>query len=97
MRVRSFRNTLVILIAVHSFVIGIGLIIAPLEIFGAFGWSPDCNGFFFHKVGVFHMVLAAIYLIEYFRFSISTILVAKLSAAVFLALNIQLLRRFRSN
>jgi hypothetical protein len=74
-------------IGAHSAVLGIGLVIAADTILAAFGWQPTCDSFFFHQVGVFHIILGAAYVWDYLR-SRSVVLVvgAKLTAVVFLGL-----------
>lgn len=76
---------LVLLIALHSGAIGIGAVVAPewgLR-FGGFGEASPL--FFPRQVGIFHLVVANAYLLEYFRYRGVSILVAtKMVAVLFL-------------
>lgn len=84
-------RVLVVVVALHSAVIGVLLIIDGRWLFSQFGWIPDCDGFFFHQVGVFHIVLAVIYLTEFLRYRrVTTILIAKSVAFGFLLLEFAL-------
>ncbi|MGC8723956.1 MAG: hypothetical protein ACP5VF_08800 [Acidobacteriota bacterium] len=77
---------LVILIALHSAAVGLFLVAAPewsATTLG--GWSQVAPIFFPRQAGVFHLVLAAGYLIEYFQYRGITLLVtAKCIATLFL-------------
>jgi hypothetical protein len=74
----------VVLVAAHSAAVGIALAVFP-------GWATDFAGFgpvrpifFARQAGVFHLVLAAGYLIELRRGSVTLLVTAKSIAAVFL-------------
>jgi len=77
------------LISLHSFLVGMGLIVIPLEYFGYFGFEGSQEIFFKIQGGVFHIVMCGAYLpaainpVRYnllLRFSIF----AKFTATVFL-------------
>ena len=77
---------LVILIAIHSVVVGIFLLF--LTRWGAaFGGWPEVSPLFFaRQAGIFHFVVAAGYLIEYFRYGgVTFLLITKILAVAFLA------------
>ncbi len=76
---------LIVLIAIHSFVIGLFLLF--LTRWGAAfgGWPEVMPLFFARQAGIFHVVVASGYLIEYFRHgSVTFLLVAKILAVAFL-------------
>ncbi len=50
------------LIALHSFCVGLGLIIIPFEYFGFFGFEGYHGNFFRVQGGVFHIVMCGAYL-----------------------------------
>jgi len=76
---------LIILIALHSIMVGIMLLGFPEWAVIFAGWQGAEPVFFIRQAGVFHFVLAAGYLVEYFRWrSISLLLIAKTIAFVFL-------------
>ena len=81
----AFEKALIILVALHSAAIGLGALAATewgLKFGGFAGVSPL---FFPRQVGVFHLVAASAYLIEYFQYRGVTILItAKTIAVVFL-------------
>jgi hypothetical protein len=64
----SFANpkvirTFLILIAIHSFAVGINLIIFPSEWMQKFGFNPITESFFKSQGGVFHIVMTVAYLL----------------------------------
>ncbi len=81
------ERVLVVLIALHSVAVGLGLTLLP-------GWGARFGGFgevqptfFARQAGVFHFVVAFGYLYEFFRYrSIGLLLFAKSVAVVFLTL-----------
>ena len=82
---RRLMTTLVVLIALHSAVVGAFLVFTtPWGV--AFGGWQDVHPLFFpRQAGVFHFVLAAGYLIEYFRYrGVLLLLTAKAIAVLFL-------------
>ncbi len=77
---------LVILIALHSAAVGLFLVALPeWSAITLGGWTRVAPIFFPRQAGVFHLVLAAGYLIEYFQYRGITLLVtAKCIATIFL-------------
>lgn len=76
---------LVVLIALHSYGIGGFLLFFPQEAARFAGWGPVSPLFFASQAGIFHVVLATAYLVEYFRYGGVLVLVtAKAIAVVFL-------------
>jgi hypothetical protein len=76
---------IIILVALHSFAIGILLLWSPPWGFQLSGWDTVEPLFFPRQSGAFHIALAAGYLIEHFRYrGILLLLTAKVIATVFL-------------
>lgn len=76
---------LVVLIAVHTFAIGIALLAAPGWALRFGGWATVPPPFFPRQAGVFHLVLGTGYLLEYVRHrGVALLLTAKALATVFL-------------
>ncbi len=83
----ALLRTLVLLIAAHSWGVGLFLILVPGPITRFAGWADVHPLFFPVQAGVFHLVLATGYVMEYFRHgTIQLLLVAKATAFVFLIL-----------
>jgi hypothetical protein len=82
---RRYETWLVVLVALHSYLVG-GLLVFASEWTLAFaGWKAGESLFFIRQGGVFHLVVATGYLLEYFRHGgIWLMLVAKTTAVVFL-------------
>jgi len=83
----KLERALVVLIALHSLVVGLFLTFATQ--WGArFGGFPDPVPLFFpRQAGAFHFVVAAIYLVEYFRYrGVGLLVMTKSMAVVFLSL-----------
>ncbi len=79
------EHLLVILIALHSAIVGIMLLFFSEWSVAFAGWKGADPIFFVHQGGLFHIVLAAGYLIEYLRSrSVTLLVVAKTCAFVFL-------------
>lgn len=79
---------LVILVALHSSVVGVILLGAPRWAASIGGWGELDTVFFVRQGGAFHIVVAAGYLMEYFRHrTVSLLLTAKTLATVFLVLS----------
>jgi hypothetical protein len=79
------ERALVVLIAVHSIVVGLFLVLAPEwgARFGGFG--PVQPLFFARQAGAFHFVAATAYLLEHFRYrGVLLLVVTKSVAVVFL-------------
>ena len=82
---RDHERILIILVALHSAIIGIVFIVAPNWLMRFGGWEGIDPVFFGRQAGAFHVVLAIAYLIEYFHYDGVRILVmAKTFAMVFL-------------
>ncbi|MBZ0269104.1 hypothetical protein K8I85_13175, partial [bacterium] len=81
------ERMLVILVAAHSYAVGLALLLFPRFVLGFGGWDAAASGdlFFPRQGGAFHVVLATAYLVEYFRHGgVSILVTAKLFAATFL-------------
>ena len=52
-----------LLITLHTFCVGLGLILIPLEYFELFGFENYRGGFFKVQAGVFHLVLCYAYVL----------------------------------
>ncbi len=72
------------LVAAHSAAVGLGLLLAPDLATRFAGFGPVTPPFFARQAGLFHLVLAAGYLLEQRRGSAALLVVAKASAFVFL-------------
>ena len=82
---KAHERTLIILIALHSIIVGVMLLFFPEWAVQFAGWSGADPIFFIRQAGVFHFVLAAGYLVEYSRTqTITLLLIAKTTAFVFL-------------
>lgn len=78
----------VVLVALHSYAVGIGLLILARFTLPLGGFSLPEDLFFVRQGGVFHLVVATGYLLEWQRYrSIGLMLVAKGLATVFLGLS----------
>ena len=86
-RLATMERTLVALIALHSFVVGLFLTFGT-EWGARFGGFPSPVPLFFpRQAGAFHFVVAAVYLVEYFRYrGVLLLLMTKSIAVVFLGL-----------
>ncbi len=81
----GIERWLVVLVALHSVGVGLILLAAPEAGVRFGGWPGAEPLFFVLQAGVFHFVLAAGYLLEHVLYrGISLLVVAKLSALVFL-------------
>ena len=79
---------LVILVALHSAVVGVILLGAPGWAASIGGWGEIQTVFFVRQGGAFHIVVAVGYLMEYFRHrTVGLLLTAKSLATVFLVLS----------
>lgn len=75
----------IILVALHSFLVGGLLLLIPVWTLNFAGWEPVDDLFFIRQSGAFHFVVAAGYLVEYWRNgSINLLIIAKVTAVVFL-------------
>jgi hypothetical protein len=86
-RLEKLERALVVLIALHSLAVGLFLTFAT-EWGARFGGFPDPVPLFFpRQAGAFHFVVAAIYLVEYFRYrGVGLLVMTKSVAVVFLFL-----------
>jgi uncharacterized membrane protein (UPF0136 family) len=83
--VRKLEWWLVLLIAFHTYGIGVALLGLPEWALRFGGWETLPPLFFPRQAGVFHFVLGTGYLFEYLRLrSVSLLLTAKACGAVFL-------------
>ena len=78
-----------VMVALHSFFVGVGLIIIPLDYFGFFGFEGYQGIFFKIQGGVFHIVMCGAYIpaaVDPFRnrILIRFSIFAKFSATIFL-------------
>jgi hypothetical protein len=81
----SHERLLIILISLHSFIVGLMLLFTAEWAVRFAGWHGADPVFFIWQAGAFHFVLATGYLVEYFRWrSIALLLIAKTTAFVFL-------------
>lgn len=82
---RKLEWWLVLLIALHTYAVGVALLVLPEWSLRFGGWETIPPLFFPRQAGVFHLVLGTGYLVEYLRLrSISLLLIAKACGAVFL-------------
>ena len=76
---------LVVLIAVHSYVVSFFLLFLTEWGVSFGGWSGVHPLFFARQAGIFHFLIATAYLIEYFRYrGVILLVTAKFTAVVFL-------------
>lgn len=79
------------LVAIHSFLVGIGLIVLPSSAFEFLGFDPNFDRFFSTQGGVFHIAMAVGYAmagydkIKYEQLIVFTIIV-KFIATIFLVI-----------
>jgi hypothetical protein len=79
------EKLLVSLIALHSAMVGSMFLLLPQWTMRFAGWREIDPLFFAYQAGIFHMVLAAAYLIEWHRYrGVSILITAKIVAFVFL-------------
>lgn len=79
------ERLLILLIVLHSIVVGVMLMFFAEWAVRFAGWAGAEPIFFIWQAGAFHFVLAAGYLVEYFRHrTITLLLIAKSIAFVFL-------------
>lgn len=86
---RSLADTaerwLIVLIALHTFAIGIALLAVPAWALRFGGWAAVPPLFFPRQAGVFHLVVGTGYLVEYARHrTVVLLLTAKALATIFL-------------
>jgi len=79
------EKLLVSLIALHSIIVGAMFLMAPDWTMKFAGWQSISPVFFAYQAGIFHLVLATAYLLEYHRYrGVSIVIAAKSIAFVFL-------------
>ena len=82
---RRFERWLIVLIALHSIAVGIALLVFTDWSTDFGGWGPAEPRFFARQAGVFHIVVALGYLVEYLRYrGVGLLVLAKSIAVVFL-------------
>ncbi len=79
------ERVLIILIALHSSMVGAMFMLLPQWTMRFAGWQGIDPIFFAYQAGIFHVVLATAYLLEYHRYrGVSIVITAKIIAFVFL-------------
>ena len=82
---RDHEQLLVRLIALHSIMVGCMFLFAPAWTMKFAGWQSISPVFFAYQAGIFHVVLAVAYLLEYQRYrGVSILVTAKVIAFIFL-------------
>jgi hypothetical protein len=82
---KGHETILVQLIALHSTMVGAMFLLAPQWTMRFAGWESIEPVFFAYQAGIFHVVLAAAYLLEHRRYGgVSILITAKTIAFVFL-------------
>jgi hypothetical protein len=89
MKLTSLLRLLLVLVGIHSFIVGIMLIFFPASLMGCFGYENINEPFFMRQGGVFHLVLVVAYLMAaYYYFDQSALIIlsiiAKVIATIFL-------------
>ncbi|MCA9757901.1 MAG: hypothetical protein KDA27_19070 [Candidatus Eisenbacteria bacterium] len=83
---RRLERLAVVLVALHSYVIGLVLLLFPAWSIEFSGWEPTSTLFFTRQAGILHLVVATGYLAEHSRYGGVFLLVsAKTAATIFLA------------
>jgi hypothetical protein len=73
---------LVLAVALHSVAVGVALVLAPAWSVAFGGWGTATPLFFARQFGVFHFVVAAAYVVEFFKYRGVTILLTAKAIAV---------------
>jgi hypothetical protein len=86
---RKILSVILWLIAVHSFTVGVGMILMPTALIEFLGFKSGLDRFFSYQGGVFHIIMAVAYLLAAqragrFEVLILFSIIVKLSATVFL-------------
>ncbi len=82
---RKLLRPIIVLIAVHSFLVGLMLTFAPEWSSRFAGWAVIGPDFFPRQGGVFHLILAVAYVYEHFRHGgVFLLVLAKTTAMIFL-------------
>jgi hypothetical protein len=84
-------STVLVLVAIHSLVMGLTLIAQPAVLMEFAGFSPDCEHFFPAQGGVFHLLMFVVYLmgathIEKYHYFIVFSIFVKAVATFFLTI-----------
>ncbi len=81
----NLERLLISLIALHSAMVGAMFLLLPQWTMRFAGWHGIDPIFFAYQAGIFHVVLAAAYLIEWHRYrGVAILITAKVIAFVFL-------------
>lgn len=81
----SHERLLIFLVALHSIIVAGMFLLAPHWTMKFAGWRSIDPVFFAYQAGIFHLVLAAAYLLEYHRYrGVSIVITAKIIAFFFL-------------
>ena len=84
-RPEQIERLYIVLVALHSFAVGLVLVVAPDWSLRFGGWDEGGVHFFIWQGGVFHFVVGAGYLIEHFLYrGIILLVLAKTAAFLFL-------------
>jgi hypothetical protein len=88
-KILKLLKIFLILVTLHSFFVGLGLILIPIEYFDLFGFQGYSGNFFKVQAGVFHVVLCVAYVLAALdpvgnRILILFAITAKMIATVFL-------------
>jgi hypothetical protein len=88
-RIDLLLKIFLLLVALHSFCVGLGLILIPLEYYSVFGYENYQGNFFKVQAGVFHFVMCGAYVPAALyktgrRTLVGFSIFAKFSATVFL-------------
>ena len=86
---RSRLTLMLWLVAIHSFLVGFGLIVRPIMLPELFGFNPSLERFFPVQAGVFHIVMVVAYImaavdVDRCRCLVVFSIIVKGTAAVFL-------------
>lgn len=85
---RKIERWVVVLVAMHSFGVGVVLICFSRWAAAFGGWGDADLVFFVRQGGAFHLVVATGYILEYFKYSsVRLLLFAKSVGVVFLTLS----------
>jgi uncharacterized membrane protein YbhN (UPF0104 family) len=60
---RKILSVILWLIAVHSFTVGVGMILMPTALIEFLGFKSGLDRFFSYQGGVFHIIMAVAYLL----------------------------------
>jgi len=87
-RTDKLATVFVVLVALHSYAVGVGLLLLPRFSLPIGGFEVPDALFFVHQGGVFHLVVASGYLMEWQRHrTIDFMLLTKCLATAFLAVS----------